>query len=37
MTSPEKLLSALKKVIQLCDVLIKTQKLLERNFKNKSN
>ena len=37
MTSPEKLLSALKKVIQLGDTLIKTQNLLASNFKNKSN
>ena len=37
MRSPEKLLSALKKVIQLGDTLIKTQNLLASNFKNKSN
>ena len=36
-TSPEKLLSALKKVIQLGDTIIKTQNLLASNFKNKSN
>jgi len=37
MTSPEKLLSALKKVIHLSDMLIKTQNLLVSNFKNKPN
>ena len=37
MTSPEKLLSALKKVIHLGDMLIKTQNLLVSNFKNKPN
>jgi hypothetical protein len=37
MTSPEKLLSALKKVIHQGDMLIKTQNLLASNFKNKSN
>ncbi len=37
MTSPEKLLFALKKVIQLGDMLIKTQNLLVSNYKNKSN
>ena len=37
MTSPEKLLFALKKVVQLGDMLIKTQNLLLSNFKNISN
>ena len=37
MTASENLLSALKKVIQLGDMLIKTQNLLENNYKNKSN
>jgi len=37
MTSPEKLLFALKKVIQLGDMLIKTQNFLVSNYKNKSN
>jgi uncharacterized protein YutE (UPF0331/DUF86 family) len=37
MTSPEKLINALKKVIQLGDMLIKTQNLLSSNFKNNSN
>lgn len=37
MTVSENLLSALKKVIQLGDMLIKTQNLLKNNYKNKSN
>jgi len=37
MTASENLLSALKKVIQLGDMLIKTQNLLKDNYKNKSN
>jgi hypothetical protein len=37
MTSPEELLSALKKVTQLGDMLIKTRNLLVSNFKNKSS
>ena len=37
MTSPDKLLFALEKVIQLGDMLIKTQNLLVRNFKNLQN
>ena len=37
MTSPEKLLFALKKVILLGDIFIKTQNLLVSNFKNKLN
>jgi uncharacterized protein with HEPN domain len=37
MTAAENLLSALKKVIQLGDMLIKTQNLLKDNYKNKSN
>jgi len=37
MTASENLLSALKKVILMGDMLIKTQNLLENNYKNKSN
>ena len=37
MTSTEKLLFALKKVIQLGDMLIKTRNLLVSNYKNISN
>jgi uncharacterized protein with HEPN domain len=37
MTSPEKLLFALKKVIQLGDMLITTRKLLLNKYQNKSN
>jgi len=37
MTTSENLLSALKKVILMGDMLIKTQNLLENNYKNKSN
>ncbi len=37
MTSPEKLLFALKKIIQMGDMLITTRNLLLNNYKNKSN